>query len=169
MQPDWLQFNQIILLVALLSCGSSSDLKRKCEALFELFLCKFTQHLFVHLQLHLNVNPFHPTLRCFPLLCPFSVLHFSLTFNSLFIKASHSCSCRIFIIWAISSWFRRGPSTPDPNTPAGAPRVPSRNLFPKDTLMVLHLSPLISTHSFIYMASCNFFNWIEAVHSWTLS
>lgn len=43
---------------------------------------------------------------------------------------------RIFIIWAISSWFRRGPSTPDPNTPAGAPRVPSRNLFPKDTLMV---------------------------------
>uniref|UniRef100_A0A3Q2CFI3 CLPTM1 regulator of GABA type A receptor forward trafficking n=1 Tax=Cyprinodon variegatus TaxID=28743 RepID=A0A3Q2CFI3_CYPVA len=43
----------------------------------------------------------------------------------------------IFIIWAISSWFRRGPSTPDPNTPAGAPRVPSRNLFPKDTLMCL--------------------------------
>lgn len=43
---------------------------------------------------------------------------------------------RIFIIWAISSWFRRGPSTPDQSTPAGAPRVPSRNLFPKDTLMV---------------------------------
>ncbi|XP_042343131.1 cleft lip and palate transmembrane protein 1 homolog [Plectropomus leopardus] len=46
---------------------------------------------------------------------------------------------RIFIIWAISSWFRRGPSTPDPNTPAGAPRVPSRNLFPKDTLMDLYV------------------------------
>ncbi|KAK2831225.1 hypothetical protein Q7C36_016311 [Tachysurus vachellii] len=46
---------------------------------------------------------------------------------------------RIFIIWAISSWFRRGPSTPDPSTPPGAPRVPSRNLFPKDTLMDLHV------------------------------
>uniref|UniRef100_A0AAQ4PUX9 CLPTM1 regulator of GABA type A receptor forward trafficking n=1 Tax=Gasterosteus aculeatus aculeatus TaxID=481459 RepID=A0AAQ4PUX9_GASAC len=46
---------------------------------------------------------------------------------------------RIFVIWAISSWFRRGPSTPDPNTPAGAPRVPSRNLFPKDTLMDLYV------------------------------
>ncbi|XP_056906440.1 putative lipid scramblase CLPTM1 isoform X3 [Takifugu flavidus] len=46
---------------------------------------------------------------------------------------------RIFIIWAISSWFRRGPSTPDPSTPAGAPRVPSRNLFPKDTLMDLYV------------------------------
>uniref|UniRef100_A0A672RU41 CLPTM1 regulator of GABA type A receptor forward trafficking n=1 Tax=Sinocyclocheilus grahami TaxID=75366 RepID=A0A672RU41_SINGR len=46
---------------------------------------------------------------------------------------------RIFIIWAISSWFRRGPSTPDPNTPAGAPRVPSQNLFPKDTLMDLYV------------------------------
>ncbi|XP_016124036.1 cleft lip and palate transmembrane protein 1 homolog [Sinocyclocheilus grahami] len=46
---------------------------------------------------------------------------------------------RIFIIWAISSWFRRGPSTPDPNTPAGAPRVPSRNLFTKDTLMDLYV------------------------------
>ncbi|KAG7278354.1 hypothetical protein CRUP_024599 [Coryphaenoides rupestris] len=34
-----------------------------------------------------------------------------------------------------SSWFRRGPATPDPNTPAGAPTLPSRNLFPKDTLM----------------------------------
>ncbi|XP_072319817.1 putative lipid scramblase CLPTM1 [Eucyclogobius newberryi] len=46
---------------------------------------------------------------------------------------------RIFIIWAISSWFRRGPSTPDPSTPAGAPRVPSRNLFAKDTLMDMHV------------------------------
>ncbi|XP_012691696.1 cleft lip and palate transmembrane protein 1 homolog [Clupea harengus] len=44
---------------------------------------------------------------------------------------------RIFVIWAISSWFRRGSSTPDPNTPAGVPRLPSRNLFPKDTLMDL--------------------------------
>uniref|UniRef100_A0A3Q3WVD0 CLPTM1 regulator of GABA type A receptor forward trafficking n=1 Tax=Mola mola TaxID=94237 RepID=A0A3Q3WVD0_MOLML len=45
----------------------------------------------------------------------------------------------IFIIWAISSWFRRGPSTPDPSTPAGAPKVPSRNLFLKDTLMDLYV------------------------------
>ncbi|KAJ6663583.1 hypothetical protein lerEdw1_009662 [Lerista edwardsae] len=42
---------------------------------------------------------------------------------------------RIFIIWAISSWFRRGPAPQDPTTPGGAPRAPSRNLFPKDTLM----------------------------------
>lgn len=55
---------------------------------------------------------------------------------------AESFPSRIFIIWAISSWFRRGPSTPDPNTPAGAPRVPSRNLFPKDTLMVNYLSQL---------------------------
>ncbi|KAJ8385036.1 hypothetical protein AAFF_G00195660 [Aldrovandia affinis] len=46
---------------------------------------------------------------------------------------------RIFIIWAISSWFRRGPATPEQSGPAGAPRVPSRNLFPKDTLMDLHV------------------------------
>ena len=44
---------------------------------------------------------------------------------------------RIFIIWAISSLFRRSPATPEQSGPAGAPRVPSRNLFPKDTLMVL--------------------------------
>lgn len=43
---------------------------------------------------------------------------------------------RIFVIWAISSWFRRGSSTPDPSTPAGAPHLPSRNLFPKESLMV---------------------------------
>ncbi|CAL8350100.1 unnamed protein product [Arctogadus glacialis] len=49
----------------------------------------------------------------------------------------------IFIIWAISSWFRRGPATPDPSTPAGAPQLPSRNLFPKDTLMdfYVYISP----------------------------
>lgn len=43
---------------------------------------------------------------------------------------------RIFIIWAISSWFRRGPAPQDQTGPGGAPRVASRNLFPKDTLMV---------------------------------
>ncbi|XP_027766464.1 cleft lip and palate transmembrane protein 1 homolog, partial [Empidonax traillii] len=42
---------------------------------------------------------------------------------------------RIFIIWAISSWFRRAPAPQEPNSPGGAPRAPSRNLFPKDTLM----------------------------------
>ncbi|KAG2469305.1 CLPT1 protein, partial [Polypterus senegalus] len=46
---------------------------------------------------------------------------------------------RIFIIWAISSWFRRGPTTPDQSSTATAPRVPSRNLFPKDTLMDLYI------------------------------
>ncbi|XP_015681214.1 cleft lip and palate transmembrane protein 1 [Protobothrops mucrosquamatus] len=51
---------------------------------------------------------------------------------------------RIFIIWAISSWFRRGPTTQDPSTPGGAARAPSRNLFPKDTLMDLHV--YISEH-----------------------
>ncbi|XP_007491636.3 putative lipid scramblase CLPTM1 isoform X1 [Monodelphis domestica] len=51
---------------------------------------------------------------------------------------------RIFIIWAISCWFRRGPAPQDPNSPGGAPRVPSRNLFPKDTLMNLHV--YISEH-----------------------
>lgn len=43
---------------------------------------------------------------------------------------------RIFIIWAISSWFRRGQAPQDQVGPGGAPRVASRNLFPKDTLMV---------------------------------
>ncbi|XP_032118737.1 cleft lip and palate transmembrane protein 1 [Sapajus apella] len=43
---------------------------------------------------------------------------------------------RIFIIWAISSWFRRGPAPQDQAGPGGAPRIASRNLFPKDTLMV---------------------------------
>ncbi|XP_066495096.1 putative lipid scramblase CLPTM1 [Tiliqua scincoides] len=51
---------------------------------------------------------------------------------------------RIFIIWAISSWFRRGPAPQDPTTPGGVPRAPSRNLFPKDTLMDLHV--YISEH-----------------------
>uniref|UniRef100_A0A8C7L2A9 CLPTM1 regulator of GABA type A receptor forward trafficking n=1 Tax=Oncorhynchus kisutch TaxID=8019 RepID=A0A8C7L2A9_ONCKI len=46
---------------------------------------------------------------------------------------------RIFVIWAISSWFRRGSSTPDPSTPAGAPHLPSRNLFPKESLMDLYV------------------------------
>uniref|UniRef100_A0A4W5NVK5 CLPTM1 regulator of GABA type A receptor forward trafficking n=1 Tax=Hucho hucho TaxID=62062 RepID=A0A4W5NVK5_9TELE len=45
----------------------------------------------------------------------------------------------IFVIWAISSWFRRGSSTPDPSTPAGAPHLPSRNLFPKESLMDLYV------------------------------
>lgn len=47
-----------------------------------------------------------------------------------------SCLLRIFIIWVISSWFRRGPAPQDQAGPGGAPRVASRNLFPKDTLMV---------------------------------
>ncbi|XP_063287777.1 putative lipid scramblase CLPTM1 isoform X1 [Pelobates fuscus] len=47
---------------------------------------------------------------------------------------------RIFIIWAISSWFRRGSVSQD-QTPGttGTPRPPSRNLFPRDTLMDLHV------------------------------
>ncbi|KAK1150723.1 hypothetical protein AOXY_G33438 [Acipenser oxyrinchus oxyrinchus] len=53
---------------------------------------------------------------------------------------------RIFIIWAISSWFRRGPSTPDQSSPTGAPQVPSRNLFPRDTLMDLHIYISESEH-----------------------
>ncbi|KAK6470699.1 cleft lip and palate transmembrane protein 1-like protein [Huso huso] len=53
---------------------------------------------------------------------------------------------RIFIIWAISSWFRRGPSTPDQSNPTGAPQVPSRNLFPRDTLMDLHIYISESEH-----------------------
>uniref|UniRef100_A0A803TYF8 CLPTM1 regulator of GABA type A receptor forward trafficking n=1 Tax=Anolis carolinensis TaxID=28377 RepID=A0A803TYF8_ANOCA len=52
--------------------------------------------------------------------------------------------CKIFIIWAISSWFRRGPAPQDQTTAGGAPRAPSRNLFPKDTLMDLHV--YISEH-----------------------
>ncbi|KAK2510319.1 Clptm1 [Columba guinea] len=55
-----------------------------------------------------------------------------------------SSSPRIFIIWAISSWFRRGPAPQDPNSAGGAPRAPSRNLFPKDTLMDLYV--YISEH-----------------------
>ncbi|OPJ83305.1 cleft lip and palate transmembrane protein 1 [Patagioenas fasciata monilis] len=51
---------------------------------------------------------------------------------------------RIFIIWAISSWFRRGPAPQDPGSAGGAPRAPSRNLFPKDTLMDLYV--YISEH-----------------------
>ncbi|XP_053460240.1 putative lipid scramblase CLPTM1 isoform X1 [Nycticebus coucang] len=51
---------------------------------------------------------------------------------------------RIFIIWAISSWFRRGSAPQDQAGPGGAPRVASRNLFPKDTLMNLHV--YISEH-----------------------
>uniref|UniRef100_G3T144 CLPTM1 regulator of GABA type A receptor forward trafficking n=1 Tax=Loxodonta africana TaxID=9785 RepID=G3T144_LOXAF len=51
---------------------------------------------------------------------------------------------RVFIIWAISSWFRRGPGPQDQAGPGGAPRVASRNLFPKDTLMNLHV--YISEH-----------------------
>ncbi|OCT66125.1 cleft lip and palate transmembrane protein 1 homolog [Xenopus laevis] len=46
---------------------------------------------------------------------------------------------RIFVIWAISSWFRRGSAPQDQATPTGAPRPPSRNLFSKDTLMDLHV------------------------------
>uniref|UniRef100_A0A8C8GF27 Cleft lip and palate transmembrane protein 1 n=1 Tax=Oncorhynchus tshawytscha TaxID=74940 RepID=A0A8C8GF27_ONCTS len=56
-----------------------------------------------------------------------------LTFSSLVLVL-----CRIFVIWAISSWFRRS-STPDPSTPAGAPHLPSRNLFPKESLMDLYV------------------------------
>ncbi|XP_036284606.1 cleft lip and palate transmembrane protein 1 homolog [Pipistrellus kuhlii] len=51
---------------------------------------------------------------------------------------------RILIIWAISSWFRRGQAPQDQVGPGGAPRVASRNLFPKDTLMNLHV--YISEH-----------------------
>lgn len=52
------------------------------------------------------------------------------------LTACPACLLRIFIIWAISSWFRRGPAPQDQAGPGGAPRVASRNLFPKDTLMV---------------------------------
>uniref|UniRef100_A0A8C7R7B3 CLPTM1 regulator of GABA type A receptor forward trafficking n=1 Tax=Oncorhynchus mykiss TaxID=8022 RepID=A0A8C7R7B3_ONCMY len=52
---------------------------------------------------------------------------------------THVKSFQIFVIWAISSWFRRGSSTPDPSTPAGAPHLPSRNLFPKESLMDLYV------------------------------
>uniref|UniRef100_A0A8C8IAC6 Cleft lip and palate transmembrane protein 1 n=1 Tax=Oncorhynchus tshawytscha TaxID=74940 RepID=A0A8C8IAC6_ONCTS len=52
---------------------------------------------------------------------------------------THAKSFQIFVIWAISSWFRRGSSTPDPSTPAGAPHLPSRNLFPKESLMDLYV------------------------------
>ncbi|RXN01507.1 Cleft lip and palate transmembrane protein 1-like [Acipenser ruthenus] len=45
-----------------------------------------------------------------------------------------------------SSWFRRGPSTPDQSNPTGAPQVPSRNLFPRDTLMDLHIYISESEH-----------------------
>ncbi|NXH18327.1 CLPT1 protein, partial [Bucco capensis] len=51
---------------------------------------------------------------------------------------------RIFIIWAISSWFRRAPAPQEQSTPGGTPRAPSRNLFPKDTLMDLYV--YISEH-----------------------
>ncbi|NWT07411.1 CLPT1 protein, partial [Mionectes macconnelli] len=51
---------------------------------------------------------------------------------------------RIFIIWAISSWFRRAPAPQEPNSSGGTPRAPSRNLFPKDTLMDLYV--YISEH-----------------------
>lgn len=97
-----------------LCCSSSSE--SKC-VLSQIFLCWCTLfHIF----------------KCRSIsLCPFFLKNPLLLTNLL---SFH----RIFIIWAISSWFRRGPSTPDPSTPAGAPRVPSRNLFPKDTLMVFH-------------------------------
>ncbi|XP_010725636.1 cleft lip and palate transmembrane protein 1 [Meleagris gallopavo] len=56
----------------------------------------------------------------------------------------HPSSCRIFIIWAISSWFRRGPAPQEQSSAGGTPRAPSRNLFPKDTLMDLYV--YISEH-----------------------
>ncbi|XP_051900125.1 putative lipid scramblase CLPTM1 [Pristis pectinata] len=46
---------------------------------------------------------------------------------------------RIFIIWLISSWFRRGSAPPEQSDPTGTVRQPSRNLFPKDTLMDLRV------------------------------
>ncbi|XP_078287151.1 putative lipid scramblase CLPTM1 [Rhinoraja longicauda] len=46
---------------------------------------------------------------------------------------------RIFIIWLISSWFRRGSTPPEQSDPTGTVRQPSRNLFPKDTLMDLRV------------------------------
>ncbi|KAM7026352.1 putative lipid scramblase CLPTM1, partial [Acridotheres tristis] len=51
---------------------------------------------------------------------------------------------RIFIIWAISSWFRRGTAPQEPSSAGGSARSPSRNLFPKDTLMDLYV--YISEH-----------------------
>ncbi|XP_032851460.2 cleft lip and palate transmembrane protein 1 [Tyto alba] len=51
---------------------------------------------------------------------------------------------RIFIIWAISSWFRRGSAPQEQSSVGGTPRAPSRNLFPKDTLMDLYV--YISEH-----------------------
>ncbi|XP_078097867.1 putative lipid scramblase CLPTM1 isoform X1 [Mustelus asterias] len=46
---------------------------------------------------------------------------------------------RIFIIWLISSWFRRGSAPSEQSDPTGTVRHPSRNLFPKDTLMDLRV------------------------------
>ncbi|XP_043536836.1 cleft lip and palate transmembrane protein 1 homolog isoform X2 [Chiloscyllium plagiosum] len=46
---------------------------------------------------------------------------------------------RIFIIWLISSWFRRGSAPPEQSDPTGVARQPSHNLFPKDTLMDLRV------------------------------
>ncbi|KAK2088658.1 Cleft lip and palate transmembrane protein 1 like protein [Saguinus oedipus] len=75
------------------------------------------------------------------------LLRVSLTWSPGPRQALHVLSqkeVRIFIIWAISSWFRRGPAPQDQAGPGGAPRVASRNLFPKDTLMNLHV--YISEH-----------------------
>ncbi|XP_067830922.1 putative lipid scramblase CLPTM1 isoform X2 [Heptranchias perlo] len=46
---------------------------------------------------------------------------------------------RIFIIWLISSWFRRGSPPPEQSDLSGTARLPSRNLFPKDTFMDLRV------------------------------
>ncbi|NXW39149.1 CLPT1 protein, partial [Phaetusa simplex] len=51
---------------------------------------------------------------------------------------------RIFIIWAISSWFRRGPGGGEQSSAGGTPRAPSRNLWGGDTLMDLYV--YISEH-----------------------
>ncbi|PNJ11933.1 CLPTM1 isoform 5, partial [Pongo abelii] len=61
---------------------------------------------------------------------------------------------RIFIIWAISSWFRRGPAPQDQTGPGGAPRVASRNLFPKDTLMSVQQNGSIYIH--VYFTKSGF-------------
>ncbi|XP_029475424.1 cleft lip and palate transmembrane protein 1 isoform X2 [Rhinatrema bivittatum] len=61
---------------------------------------------------------------------------------------------RIFIIWAISSWFRRGSAPQDQTSLNGTPRAPSRNLFPKDTLMSVQHNGSLYIH--VYFTKSGF-------------
>ncbi|KAM4754913.1 LOW QUALITY PROTEIN: putative lipid scramblase CLPTM1 [Cyanocitta cristata] len=71
---------------------------------------------------------------------------------------------RIFIIWAISSWFRRAPAPQEPNSPGGSPRSPSRNLFPKDTLMDLYVYVSEHEHFTDFNVSCLFWEKRDLVY-----